>query len=198
MMSSPPEDVTRLLNAWSHGDRDCAEQLVPLIYDELRRLAARHMAGERPEHTFQPTALVHEAYMRLVDLRHVKWQDRGHFFAMAAQAMRRLLVDHARKRRSAKRGSGAPNTPLDQAGDLAAFGRGPDLIALDDALIGLAAFDPLKASIVELRFFGGFSNEETAQFLNCSKSTVVRHWSMAKAWLHSELSRRPGGDARAE
>ncbi len=193
-MSSRPEDVTRLLNAWSDGDSDCAEQLVPLIYDELRSLAARYLAGERPEHTFQPTALVHEAYMRLVNLRHIHWQDRTHFFAMAARAMRRLLVDHARKHRSAKRGGADHGVPLDQVGELAVDGRGPDLLALDDALKSLAAFDPLKASIVELRFFGGLSNQETAEFLNRSNSTVVRHWRMAKAWLHSELSVRAGDD----
>ncbi len=187
-MSSRTEDVTRLLNAWSDGDRDCAEQLVPLIYDELRRLAAHYLAGERPEHTFQPTALVHEAYMRLVNLRDVRWQDRSHFFAMAARAMRRLLVDHARQNRTAKRGGADRGVPLDQAGELASPGRDPDLIALDEALTDLAAFDPLKASIVELRYFGGLSTEETAKFLNRSKSTVVRHWLMAKAWLHNELS----------
>ncbi len=194
-MSSPPEDVTRLLHAWSHGDRESAEQLVPVIYDELRRLAARYLAGERQGHTLQPTALVHEAYMRLVDLRHVEWQDRTHFFAMAARAMRRLLVDHARKHRCAKRGSGDRALPLDQVDDLVAAGREPDLMALDDALKSLAAFDPLKASIVELRFFGGFSNQETAKLLNRSTSTVVRQWRMAKAWLYSELSERAGDDA---
>ncbi len=187
-MSSPTDDVTRLLNAWSDGDPDCAEQLVPLIYDELRGLAARYLASERPEHTFQPTALVHEAYMRLVDLRHVRWQDRSHFFAMAARAMRRLLVDHARKHRSAKRGGADRGIPLELAGEVAAIGRDPDLLALDEALTRLADFDPMKASIVELRYFGGLSHDETAHFLNSSRSTVMRHWRMAKAWLHSELS----------
>ena len=194
-MTSQAEDVTHLLHAWSHGDRESADKLVPLIYDELRRLAAGYLAGERPEHTFQPTALVHEAYMRLVDLRHVEWQDRTHFFAMAARAMRRLLVDHARKHRSAKRGGAERNLPLDEIGDLAIAGRPPDLAALDDALTALAAFDPLKAEIVELRFFGGFSNQEAAEVTNCSKSTVVRHWRMAKAWLHSELSQEAPDDA---
>ncbi len=187
-MSSSTEDVTALLNAWSDGDPDCAEQLVPLIYDELRVLAARYLARERPEHTFQPTALVHEAYMRLVDLRDVRWQNRSHFFAMAARAMRRLLVDHARKHRTAKRGGADRGVPLDQVGELAAPGRSPDLLALDEALKRLATFDPLKASVVELRYFGGLSHDETAQILDSSRSTVVRHWRFAKAWLHSELS----------
>ncbi len=194
-MSSQPADVTRLLIAWSHGDRDCAEQLVPLVYDELKRLAARHLAGERQEHTLQPTALVHEAYLRLVNLRHVQWQDRRHFFAVAARAMRRLLVDHARGHRRAKRGGADRPVPLDQAVDVAAPGRSLDFVALDEALDSLAAFDPLKASIVELRFFGGFTHEETAKLLNRSQPTVVRHWRMAKAWLHGELSRPAGDDA---
>lgn len=194
-MSSRAEDVTRLLNAWSHGDRDCAEQLVPLIYDELRDLAARYLAGERPEHTFQPTALVHEAYLRLVKVRQIQWQNRAHFFAIAAKAMRRLLVDHARRHRTAKRGGADRGVPLDHAGELAAAGRDPDLIALDEALKRLADFDPLKASIIELRYFGGLSNQETAQLLDRSKSTVIRHWRMAKAWLHSELSGHADDDA---
>ena len=185
-MSSPPEDVTQLLIAWSQGDRDSAERLVPLIYDELRQLAARYLARERAEHTLQPTALVHEAYMRLVDLRHVQWQDRTHFFAIAAQAMRRLLVDHARKHRSAKRGGPIRRLSLEEVSEVAAS-RAPDLVALDEALDGLAEIDPTKASIVELRFFGGLSNQEAAEVMGCSRSTVVRQWRMAKAWLHSEL-----------
>ncbi len=194
-MSTPPEDVTRLLHAWSDGDADSAELLVPLIYDELRGLAARYLAGERPGHTLQPTALVHEAYMRLVDLRHVEWQDRRHFFAMAARAMRRLLVDHARKHRSAKRGGGADKLPLDQAGELTAGGREPDLVALDDALKSLAVFDPPKAPSVGLRFFAGRSTQETAEVVDCSGSTIQRHWRMAKAWLHNELSQQAADDA---
>lgn len=194
-MSSQPEDVTQLLIAWSQGDRDSADRLMPLIYDELRRLAARHLAGERPEHTFQPTALVNEAYLRLIDLRHVKWQNRAHFFAMAAQAMRRLLVDHARRQRSAKRGGADRGLPLDQVSELAAAGRAPDLMALDEALKNLATFDPLKASIVELRFFGGLSNKEAGEVLECSRATVGRHWQMAKAWLHGELSEPSSDDA---
>lgn len=188
-MSSEPQDVTQLLLAWSNGDQDSAEKLVPLVYDELRQLAARYLARERPEHTLQPTALVHEAYLRLVDLRHVQWQDRTHFFAIAAQAMRRLLVDHARKHRSAKRGGVDRRLSLDEVGEVATA-RAPDLVALDDALTNLAEIDPTKASIVELRFFGGLSNQETAEVVGCSRSTVVRHWRMAKAWLHSELSNR--------
>ncbi len=194
-MSSRAEDVTQLLIAWSQGDRDSAEELVPLIYDELRVLAARCLAGERQGHTFQPTALVNEAYMRLVDLQHIQWKDRTHFFAMAARAMRRLLVDHARKSRAAKRGGPERSISFDAFDDLAGNSRGPDLLALDDALESLAAFDPFKVSIVELRFFGGFSNEETAKFLDRSTSTVVRHWRMAKAWLHSELSECGSDDA---
>ena len=194
-MSSDHGDVTRLLVAWGQGDREAADQVVPLIYDELRRLAARHLAGERSEHTLQPTALVHEAYMRLVDLRQVQWQGRAHFFAMAARAMRRLLVDHARRHRAAKRGGPDDNLPLDQISDFGPPGREPDLIALDDALKSLADFDPLKANIVELRFFGGLSTDETAKIVQCSRSTVKRHWHMAKAWLHSELSEKPVDDA---
>ena len=195
-MSSDPGDVTRLLVAWGQGDRNAADQLVPLIYDELRRLAQRHLAGERSEHTLQPTALVHEAYMRLVDLRRIEWQDRDHFFAMAARAMRRLLVDHARKQRAAKRGGPEEDLPLDQISDFGTPGREPDLVALDDALKSLSAFDPLKAKIVELRFFGGLSIDETAKIVQCSRSTVKRHWQMAKAWLHSELSKGYGSESQ--
>ncbi|MCP3958210.1 MAG: sigma-70 family RNA polymerase sigma factor [bacterium] len=187
MPSTPTAEVTRLLNAWSNGDRGSAEQLAPLIYDELHHLAGLYLARERKEHTLQPTALVHEAYLRLVDLREIEWRDRAHFFAIAAQAMRRILVDHARKHRASKRGGSEPRISLDQAGDLATT-RQPDLVVLDDALQGLTAIDPQKASIVELRFFGGLSNEEVAEVLGVSRATVVRRWRMAKAWLHHELS----------
>ncbi len=193
-MAAAPEDLTGLLLDWQAGDGDALERLTPLVYQGLKRLAGKRLQGERPGHTLQPTALVHEAYMRLVDLRHVEWQDRSHFFAIAAQAMRRLLVDHARKHRSAKRGGADRKLSLDEVGELSAT-RAPDLVALDDALTSLAEIDPTKASIVELRFFGGLSNQETAKVVGCSRSTVVRHWRMAKAWLHSELSNREDPDA---
>lgn len=196
-MSSTPTDpsetdahkteITDLLISWSHGDKASGDRLVKLIYTELRSLANRLLAGERREHTLQPTALVNEAYMRLADLQKIRWQDRAHFFAMASRSMRRILVDYARKNRSLKRGGAEQKISLDQAGDLA-LAPAPDVIAIDDALTGLAAIDPLKASIVELRFFGGLSAKEAAEVLGCSVSTVNRNWTMAKAWLRCELT----------
>ena len=185
MASSSQEEITQLLVAWSHGDKESVDKLVPLVYEELRRMANRYLADERTGHTLQPSDVVHEAYFRLVDQRQVQWQNRGHFFALAAQAMRRILVDHARKARSIKRGGGF-QISLERLGE-PAVERSPDLIALDDALTGLAAIDPGKARIVELRYFGGLSLEETAAVVDLSRATVVREWRMAKAWLHREL-----------
>ena len=194
MSSTQAHDVTKLLISWSHGDNESGDLLVPLIYGELRRLARRHLAGERNEHTLQPTALVNEAYMRLADLKRVSWQDRAHFFALASKSMRRILVDHARKHQSLKRGGANQKISLDQAGDLA-LDQPPDLVALDEALSNLAAVDPRKALIVELRFFGGLTSTESAQVIGCSKVTIRRQWRLAKAWLRCELTDGWGHDA---
>lgn len=181
-----PARVTDLLVAWRDGDSSALDQLVPLVHIELRRLARRQMSREQAGHTLQTTALVNEAYMRLVDLSRVQWQDRGHFFAMAARLMRRILVDHARSRRFQKRGSGVRPVSLDQAAEITAD-RGADLVALDDALQRLAVVDPRKAQVVEMRFFGGLSVVETAEALTVSVETVMRDWRLAKLWLLREL-----------
>ena len=180
---APP--VTDLLLAWGQGDETALEQLIPAVRFELHRLARRHMRGERAGHTLQTTALVNEAYMRLVDLSRVRWQDRAHFFAMSARLMRRILVDHARARRVVKRGGGARTVPFDDA--LVPDERGADLAALDDALQALAALDPRKCQVVEMRFFAGMSVEETSMALGVSPETVMRDWRVAKAWLRAEL-----------
>ena len=190
---TPAGQVTALLRAWRSGDQGAGDDLLPLVYGELRRRAARCLERERPDHTLQPTALVHEAYLRLVDQAQAGWQDRAHFFAIAARLMRQILVDHARRRHSAKRGGRAQPLAIELAGDLAAAGEPPDLIALDDALTALAAFDPDGARLIELRFFGGLSLDETAEALGVSRPTVVRRWRAVRAWLYGELSR--GGDA---
>jgi RNA polymerase sigma-70 factor (ECF subfamily) len=189
-LPSPAHEVTQLLNDWSEGKQAALDKLMPLIYQELRRLAHRYLSRERAGHTLQTTDLVHEAYLRLVDQRSVRWQNRAHFFGIAAQLMRRILVDRARHHRRVKRGGGALIVSLDQA---AVVSRQPevDLLALDEALTRLADVDERKARIVELRFFGGLSVEETAQFLKISAVTVMREWRMAKAWLHRELSNEP-------
>jgi len=179
-------EVTRLLRAWSAGDPAAFEELFPLVYDELRRTARRFLAGERPGHTLQPTALVHEAYFRLVDQNRVEWQERAHFYSIAARSMRRILVDHARGRASQKRGRDHTRVPLEDAPQVAQH-RPADLVALDDALFSLAEVDPEKAAIVELRFFIGLSLDETAEVLGTSRATVVRHWRIAKAWLYDAL-----------
>jgi len=184
---SPTRDVTELLLAWRDGDDTALEKLTPLVYDELRRLARRYMAAERPEHTLQATALVNEAYLRLVDSRHVKWNDRAHFLAVSAQLMRRVLVDYFRSRNYQKRGGAVRATSLDEALEVGAR-QDPDLVALDDALNALAAIDERKAKVVELRFFGGLSVEEAASALQVSPDTVMRDWKLAKAWLLRELS----------
>jgi RNA polymerase sigma factor (TIGR02999 family) len=186
--SSPPGDVTRLLAAWSGGDTDAFEKLIPLVYDELHRLAERYLARERPGHTLQPTAVVHEAYLKLLDQKRVSWKNRGHFFAVAAQAMRRLLVDHARRRGAAKRShSEATRVPMESA-DRATPAKDADVLALDQALKKLAALDETQARIVELRYFGGLTLEETADLLGSSPSSVGRAFRLAKAWLFRELS----------
>jgi len=185
-----PAAVTQLLIDWSNGDENALRQLIPLVHEELRRVARRHMAHERAEHTLQATALVNEAYMRLVDVRQVKWQNRAHFFAMSARLMRRILVDFARSRRYQKRGGGAQQVSL-QESMVVSPEPGPDLVRLDEALTALAAVDERKAQVVEMRFFGGLSVEETAEALHVSRDTVMRDWKLAKAWLLREL-KTPG------
>ena len=187
-MSSSTGQVTQLLKSWRGGDPGALERLTPLVYGELRRLAQRQMARERPDHTLQATALVHEAYLRLVDAREVDWQDRGHFFAVSAQMMRRILVDGARARQYQKREGEGHKLPLEEE-LLASPQPGPELIALDDALKSLELLDPRKSQVVELRFFGGLSVEETAEALQVSPRTVMRAWSLAQAWLYRELSK---------
>lgn len=185
---TPTRSVTALLTDWSRGDASALDRLVPLVYAELRRIAARQLRGERPNHTLQPTALVNEVYLRLVDMRRVSWTDRAHFFALAARSMRRILVDRARARSSAKRGGFARTVVLDEARDVADIVNRPDLVALDAALTKLAAVDPRRSQVVELRFFGGLDVDETAAVMNISRSTVVRDWTVAKTWLFRELS----------
>jgi RNA polymerase sigma factor (TIGR02999 family) len=163
------------------------DQLTPLVYDELRRRARHYLHGERPNHTLRPTALVNEVYLRMVNVERVNWHDRSHFFAIAARHMRRILVDSARARRNQKRGGGAANVTFDEY--LAPFERGPDLVALDDALEQLALQDPRKARVVELRFFGGLTNEEIADALTISTDTVTRDWQVAKLWLRREITK---------
>jgi RNA polymerase sigma factor (TIGR02999 family) len=178
--------VTRLLLAWGQGDEAALAQLLPVVHDELRRLARRHMGHERPGHTLQATALVNEAYMRLIDVKQVQWQNRTHFFAMSSRLMRRILVDFARSRHYQKRGGGAQKVTFDEA-LVVSDERGGNLLALDDALVALAVVDPRKNQVVEMRFFGGLSVEETAEALHVSVDTVMRDWQLAKAWLLREL-----------
>ena len=181
-----PGSVTGLLLAWGKGDEAAFQQLVPLIERELHRIAKRCMAGERAGHSLQATALVNEAYLRLIDAQQVKWQDRAHFLAMSARLMRRILVDWARSKQYQKRGGGALKVTFDEALPVAAE-KGQDLIALDEALQALAKFDERKSKVIELRFFGGLSVEETAAVLNVSVDTVMRDWKLAKAWLLREM-----------
>jgi RNA polymerase sigma factor (TIGR02999 family) len=188
MNSAAPSEITQLLADWSGGDQAALERLMPLVYQELRRLAHNYMRKERSGHTLQTTGLVNEAYLRLVDQKSVHWRNRAHFFAIAAQLMRRILIDYARKRGYAKRGAGAPHVLLDEAAVLSQE-RAADLVALDDALTSLADLDPQQTRVVELRFFGGLSIEETAEFLSLSVDKVKREWSTAKAWLYQEMSR---------
>ena len=184
------KDIGALLRAWSDGDQTALDRLAPIVYDELRRLAHRYMEGEPRGHTLQTTALVNEAYMRLVGYNRMQWQDRAHFFAVSAQVMRRILVDHAR-RHNVKRGAGAQRVDFDEAA-VVAGARAPDLVALDDAMNALARLDMRKVRIIEMRFFGGLSAEETAEVLDVSPATVRRDWSIAKLWLYREL--RGGAD----
>lgn len=182
------ENVTQLLIDLSNGDRNAVDLLLPVIYDELRKLAANYLRRERPDHTLQPTALVHEAYLRLVDQTRVNWQNRAHFFGVAAQIMRRMLVDHARRHNAEKRGQNFQKISLDENIDRATE-RSTQLIALDDALKALADFDEQKARVVELRYFGGLSIEETARVMGVTPTTIKRHWRFAKAWLHGEMEK---------
>ena len=188
-MPAIPEEITQLLMNWSQGDKAALDQLVPLVYPELRRLAKRHMNRENPGHTLQTSALINEAYLKLVNQQNVQWQNRAHFF-VAFQVMRHILVDHARTRNYAKRGGGASRLPLDDAVALTER-RAAELIALDDALRDLARLDERRSQIIELRFFGGLSLEETAQVLNISPSTVQREWRATKAWLHHTKENQP-------
>jgi RNA polymerase sigma factor (TIGR02999 family) len=187
MASSGPQ-VTQLLQAWSEGDQGALDQLMPVVYEELHRLAKGYMAGERPGHTLQATALVNEAYLRLAHSGRGDWRSRAHFFAVSARVMRRILVDWARSRRARKRGSDVPVLQLQESLAIAAGKSGNDLIAIDDALQTLAAFDSRQSQIVEMRFFGGLSVKETAEVLMVSEETVRRDWNMAKSWLRRELS----------
>jgi RNA polymerase sigma factor (TIGR02999 family) len=185
-MTLADRDPTALLLAWSRGDQTAFDELVPLIHDELHRIARRHMRFERTGHTLQATALVNEAYLRLIDVKQMQWQNRAHFLAMAARVMRRILVESARARRFQKRGGGSQMEPLDEEGIAAGEPR-RDLVALDDALTALASMDPRKSQVVEMRFFGGLTVDETAEALHVSPETVRRDWRLAKAWLLSEL-----------
>lgn len=188
MAKPAQEEITILLLAWGNGDKAALDKLIPLVYRELRRLAHRQMRRERAGDTLQTTALVNEAYLRLIDYERMRPRDRAHFYAIAAQAMRRILIERARSRRSAKRGAMAPRISLDEATDVSDE-RAADLVALDDALTNLAAVDPRKSQIVELRYFGGLTIGETAEVLGVSTPTVERDWHTAKIWLHREVSR---------
>lgn len=187
MEKPPPQQVTQLLIAWGNGDKAALEQLLPLVYEELHRLARQYMRRERNRNTLQTSALVNEAYMRLVDQKDVQWQNRAHFFAIAAQLMRRILVDHARKRNYQKRGGDARRVTLDET-LIVSDERAAEVVALDDALTSLADLDERKSKIVELRFFAGLSIEETAEILAVSPGTVMRDWTLAKAWLRRAIA----------
>ena len=188
MQTNSPKEITRLLVAWGDGDQSALEELAPLVHSELHRLAHHYMGRERPSHTLQTSALVNEAYIRLIDWKNVRWQNRAHFFAVAAQLMRRTLVDFARDRQYLKRGGGALRVSLSEAKAFTVE-RGADLVALDEALTALAEVDPRKGQVVEMRFFGGLSVEEVAEVLKVSKETVMRDWRLAKVWLLRELDK---------
>ena len=187
--TNSPSDVTQLLLAWNRGDEEALDRLMPLLNNELRRLARKHMRSEGPDHTLQATALVNEAYVRLVDQSRVNWRNRAHFFGAAAQIIRRVLVDHARGRRRLKRGGDAAHVSLQDAVE-PVMGRPVDIVALDDALSDLAKWDAQKERIVDLRFFAGLSIEETAEALSISPATVKREWAAARAWLYDQMMRR--------
>ena len=189
-----PNEVTELLLAWSQGDRSALEELIPLVYDELHKMARRYMIREQAAHTLQTTALVNEAYLRMVDMRKVQWQNRAHFFAVSAQLMRRILVDFARSRNYQKRGGGKRKVTLDDALEVSPR-QDADLVLLDDALNALAIVDDRKRKVVELRFFGGLTVEETAHVLEVSSDTVMRDWKMAKVWLLREMSGKDRDEA---
>ena len=188
MGDSSSKNVTGLLQEWSHGNQSALDELLPVIYSELRQLARYHLRLERPEHTLQPTALANEAYLRLIDQHNVQWRNRAHFFAIAAQIMRRILVDHARKRRAAKRGGAETLIPLDED-VLASPQPSLDVVRLDDALSLLEAMDPRQGRVVELRYFGGLTVKETGEVLGISPATVKSDWSVAKRWLYREIKR---------
>jgi RNA polymerase sigma factor (TIGR02999 family) len=192
--TSSPHELTQLLIDWGNGSQNALEQLFPLVYQELRRMAHRYMRRERPGHSLQTTAVVHEAYLRLIDQKHVQWQNRAHFFAIAAQMMRRILITHAQSHAYAKRGGGTLKVSLDEAAILSKE-RAGELIALDEALTGLTAIDPRRSQVVELRFFGGLTNEEIAEVLKVSPNTVIRDWNVAKAWLYREMSKEQRDEA---
>ena len=179
-------DITQLLVEWSDGNQSALDELYPLVYDELHRLARRYMSRERKGHTLQTTALINEAYVRLVDQRNVHWANRSHFFAISAQIMRRILIDHARRHAYAKRGGGAQQISLDEAAVVS--GQASELLRLDEALQSLAEMDLRRSQVVELRYFGGLSNEEIAGVLKVSENTVTRDWNMARAWLYQQLA----------
>jgi len=187
-VEKPPGDITLLLTELQAGDPAAESRLVPLVYSELRRVARRHMRGERADHTLQPTALVHEAYVRLVGQREVRWRSRAHFFGVAAQLMRRILVDHARAHKAAKRGGSRPEVSFDEA-LVFAEEKGADLLAVDEALARLTRQDPRQGRIVELRFFAGLTEEEAAEVIGVSARTIKRDWNVARAWLYNELSK---------
>ena len=180
-------EITQLLAEWSDGNQSALDELYPLVYDELHRLARRYMSRERKGHTLQTTALINEAYVRIVDQKNVHWANRSHFFAISAQIMRRILIDHARRHGYAKRGGGAQQVSLDEAA-VVTSGIGSELLRLDEALKTLADMDPRRSQVVELRYFGGLNNEEIAGVLHVSENTVTRDWNMARAWLHQQLS----------
>ncbi|HEX8249707.1 MAG TPA: sigma-70 family RNA polymerase sigma factor [Pyrinomonadaceae bacterium] len=181
--------ITQLLKKWSEGNQEVLDKLMPLVYEELRRQASRYLRRERSNHTLQTTALIHEAYLKLIDQNQVEWQNRTHFFAIAAQAMRRILVDYARERNREKRGGAAENLPIEEAAFVVSEEKNVDLVALDEALNRLAEFDERQARVVELRYFSGLSIDETADILGVSNVTVRRDWNMAKAWLHQQISK---------
>ncbi|HEX4945797.1 MAG TPA: sigma-70 family RNA polymerase sigma factor [Blastocatellia bacterium] len=189
MTTPEPQEVTRLLLAWGNGNPGALDELLPLVYQELHRLAARHLSRERTGHTLQTTALIHEAYLRLIQQKEVEWQNRAHFFAVAATLMRRILVDHARARQYHKRGGGARRVTFDEALEVSDE-RAAEVVALDEALTALAEFDARKSRMVELRFFGGLSIEETAAVLQVSPGTVMRDWTLAKTWLQREINKQ--------
>lgn len=192
MVHPYPNEVTKLLQRWRDGNREALDALLPLVYEELRRLAHRHLRNERQDHTLQSTALVHEAYFRLVGQNFPEWEGRAHFFAIAAQLMRQILVDYARSRRAAKRGSGVGMVMLDDLEALPPTPKDVDVVALNDALNTLAELDPRQTRVVELRFFAGLSLEEISEVMGIGSATVQRDWTAARAWLHREMSRRSG------